>query len=116
MHWQDATTGYLNRFVHADYPGIITDMDGTISPIVDQPDAAQITPRSRELLQALSEHFELVAVVSGRSAADVHQRVGLPDLVYVGNHGLERWEDGEIIPDPLAAVSRTADRSGGRPA
>jgi len=101
MNWHDATTSYLYRFVNAEYPGIVTDMDGTISPIVDQPDAAQPTERSRELLQALNEAFELVAVVSGRSAADVSQRIGLPDLIYVGNHGLERWEDGELIPNSL---------------
>lgn len=101
MHWQNATTSYLNRFVNAERPGIITDMDGTISPIVDQPDAAQPTQRSRQLLHDLQQVFALVAVVSGRSAADVSQRVGLPDLIYVGNHGLERWEEGELIPDPL---------------
>ncbi len=76
--------------------GLVTDVDGTISPIVDQPDAAQVTPRAKTLLTALAGRLTLVAAVSGRAAADVQARVGLPGLVYVGNHGLERWADGRV--------------------
>ena len=82
--------------------GIITDVDGTVSPIVSQPDAATVTPRNRELLIKLQKKLALVAVVSGRAAADVHERVGIPELVYVGNHGLERWiGDGVDIPETV---------------
>ncbi len=82
--------------------GVITDVDGTISPIVDIPSQAHVTERSKELLTALHSHLALVAVISGRAAADVRERVGLPDLVYVGNHGLERWTDGGIVtPDAV---------------
>jgi len=84
--------------------GVITDVDGTISPIVDQPDAAQVTPRSRELLTRLEQHLALVAVVSGRAAADVRERVGIPSLVYVGNHGMERWvNDGVEVPQAISS-------------
>ncbi|GIV80847.1 MAG: hypothetical protein KatS3mg051_0201 [Anaerolineae bacterium] len=69
--------------------GLVTDVDGTISPIVADPDAAQVTPRNRALLQALAECLPLVAVISGRAVDDVRARVGISDLVYIGNHGLE---------------------------
>lgn len=83
--------------------GVITDVDGTISPIVSQPDAAAVTPRNRELLSALQKSLTLVAVISGRAAADVRERVGIPELVYVGNHGLERWVgDGVEIPEAVS--------------
>lgn len=88
--------------------GVVTDVDGTISPIVSQPDAAQVTPRSKELLSALQAKLALVAVVSGRAAADVRERVGLPGLVYVGNHGLERWTDGGIVTPEAVAQYRPA--------
>lgn len=94
--------------VHASRLGVITDVDGTISPIVDDPAAAQVTPRNRELLAALAESLPLVAVISGRAAADVQARVGLPGLVYVGNHGLERWADGVVHLAPEAATYRPA--------
>jgi trehalose 6-phosphate phosphatase len=88
--------------------GLVTDFDGTVSPIVRDPYGAQVTARSRELLRALGAALPLVAVVSGRSAADIQQRVGLPGLVYVGNHGLERWVDGQVEVHPQAAGYRPA--------
>lgn len=83
--------------------GIITDFDGVLSPIVPKPDDAMPTPRNRELLEALQKHVTLVAAVSGRAVADVRKRVGLPDLVYSGNHGLERWQDGQVVVAPAVA-------------
>jgi trehalose 6-phosphate phosphatase len=108
MHWQTATSTLLQPVVSGARVGLVTDVDGTISPIVDHPDAAQVTPRSRALLADLRPHLALVAVISGRAAADVRERVGLPDLVYVGNHGLEWWAGGRIEIAPEAAVFRPA--------
>ncbi len=105
--WQ-ADHPLLQPLLRAARPGVITDVDGTISPIVDDPDAARVTPRSRELLAALAGRLALVAVVSGRAAADVQARVGLPALVYVGNHGLERWQAGRVSLTPEAAAHRPA--------
>jgi trehalose 6-phosphate phosphatase len=85
------TLNFLPRFVTYPRIGIITDMDGTISPIVPIPEQAQPTPRNRELLAALRDCLTLVAVVSGRGAADVRKRVDLAGLVYIGNHGMDRW-------------------------
>lgn len=99
MHWKNALTGFglLNPLTATARVGLITDVDGTISPIVDQPDAAQVTARSKELLTALADRLTLVAAVSGRAAADIHGRVGVPDMLYVGNHGMERWVDGAVV-------------------
>ncbi len=108
MYWQTATTTLLQPVIRRDRLGLVTDVDGTISQIVDQPDAAQVTPRSRELLHALQAHLALVAVVSGRGVADVRRMVGLPELTYIGNHGLEWWRDGRIEIAPGAAAFRPA--------
>lgn len=88
----------LTQVVRQPRFGVISDVDGTISPIVDQPDEATITPRNKALLAELSEHIALVAAVSGRSATDIRQRINLSNVVYIGNHGFERWDDGEIQP------------------
>lgn len=98
QHWQNGLNNELKRLVNGRRFGLITDVDGTISRLVDEPDAATIVPRSRAALASLQQKLPLVAVVSGRAAADVAQRVGLPGLVYVGNHGLERWENGRLFP------------------
>jgi trehalose 6-phosphate phosphatase len=106
MHWKSSTL--LTKLVSYSRLGLITDVDGTISPIVDQPDAARVTPRCRELLQALQRHLALVAVISGRAARDVQAMVDLAGVQIVGNHGLEWWRDGQVEIAPAAAAYRPA--------
>lgn len=108
MNWQTTADDALRTFLRQPRLGLVTDVDGTISPIVADPDAAQVTPRARALLAALRPRLALVAVVSGRSAADVRERVGVPGLVAVGNHGLETWADGAVHLAPEAAAYRPA--------
>lgn len=83
-------------------------MDGTISHLVERPDEARITPRSRELLQALQPHLALIAVISGRAARDVRRIVDLPGVEMIGNHGMEWWRDGQIVIAPEALAYRPA--------
>lgn len=72
--------------------GLFTDIDGTISPIAPTPDAAELLPGVRELLVAACAEFDLVAAVSGRAALDARALVDLPQLLYIGSHGMERLE------------------------
>lgn len=88
--------------------GYVTDVDGTISPIAPTPDAAYVTDAARTSLHALSQHLALVAVISGRAADDVRQRVGVDSMTYVGNHGMEIWADGGVSAIPEAAAARPA--------
>lgn len=105
MHWRNHLT-MLNTWIHKPRVGLITDVDGTISPIVDSPDDARVTPRSRQLLTQLQTQLAVVGVVSGRAVADVARRVGIPDLVYMGNHGMEHWQDGQAVVAPEIAEFR----------
>lgn len=101
MYWREALETHLRKLVSGERVGLITDMDGTISPIVSIPSEARPTPHSRKLLAALNQRLALVAVISGRSAVDVARRVELPELIYIGNHGLERWRSGHLEVSPL---------------
>ncbi len=66
------------------------DYDGTLAPIASRPEDAQLAPATREVLARLAARPDTdVAVVSGRALEDVRERVGLADLYYAGNHGLE---------------------------
>ena len=47
------------------------------------------------LKQALAT-FDLVAAVSGRTAIDARRMVGLPGLLYIGNHGLEHLSEDDM--------------------
>jgi trehalose 6-phosphate phosphatase len=65
------------------------DFDGTLSPIVADRDAARMRKRTAQLLTRLCALYP-VAVISGRSRADVAARLqGVPVAYVVGNHGLE---------------------------
>lgn len=91
--------------------GLVTDVDGTISPIVPRPEDAAVLPRARDSLRGLAQMLELVGVVSGRRAADARAMVGLDGLSYVGNHGLEMWTPAggaEIVPEARPWVARLA--------
>lgn len=105
MYWENAKTELLEA-IGKSRLGLVSDVDGTLSSIVDVPDKARVTPRNLELLAALQAQLTLTAVISGRSAGDVYQRVGLPGLVYIGNHGMERWQDGKVNVSAAAAAFR----------
>lgn len=80
--------------------GLITDIDGTLSPIAPTPADAQVLPACRAALEQLVDHI-FVAAVSGRAAEDARRMVNVAGMVYVGNHGLERWTPAglELAPE-----------------
>lgn len=82
---------------------LLSDVDGTISPLAATPWQARITPRARDLLARLSTHI-VVGLISGRDLGDLQRMVGLPDLVYVGLHGLAWRIAGadELVPEAAA--------------
>jgi trehalose 6-phosphate phosphatase len=67
---------------------VFYDFDGTLSDIVNDPDAAKLVAGAAEALVKLAAQCP-VAVLSGRDLADVSERVGLPGLWYAGSHGFE---------------------------
>ncbi len=86
----------LSRFCGSSHRGLFSDVDGTLSHIVPNPDEATVSPNLRGLLSGLSQRLDVVAVISGRRAEQARQMIGLPNLVYVGNHGWEWWQDGAL--------------------
>jgi trehalose 6-phosphate phosphatase len=79
------------------------DFDGTLAPIVPDPGDAQMPDETRGVLEALAARRGVtLAVVSGRSLADLQSRVGL-DVILAGNHGLEIAAKGSELRNPNAA-------------
>jgi trehalose 6-phosphate phosphatase len=68
---------------------ILLDVDGVLAPIVPRPEDARVPPETQDELRRLHGRYALVACVSGRAGGDACRIVGVPELVYVGNHGLE---------------------------
>jgi len=65
------------------------DFDGTLCPIVRDPEQAELRASTRRLLGELTSIYPVV-VISGRSLGDVRRRLDGLDLAgVIGNHGLE---------------------------
>jgi trehalose 6-phosphate phosphatase len=84
---------------------ILTDVDGTLAPIVERAEDAAVPAAAREALAALSERFALVGCISGRRAEEARRLVGLDSLAYAGNHGLELLMPGEATPQPDPSIA-----------
>lgn len=70
---------------------VVSDFDGTLSNIVNDPWGASILPLGRRALRTLSRLDSVhVVVLTGRSSRDVAARVRVGGIAYVGNHGMER--------------------------
>ncbi|MDD5492897.1 MAG: trehalose-phosphatase [bacterium] len=69
---------------------LLLDYDGTLTPIAPRPEKALLQPRIRTLLKKVASHPRcLLAIVSGRSLADLKKMVKIKNIIYAGNHGLE---------------------------
>ncbi len=65
---------------------VFLDFDGTLTPIVDRPELAEISSDMRESVRRLGQCCTL-AIVSGRDLVDVRAKVGIDEVFYAGSHG-----------------------------
>ncbi len=84
-HWKRLEKGLEGRFIW-----LFLDYDGTLAPIARTPEMAVMPKGTKGLLRRLSKKSNCrIAVVSGRALRDISRRIGLKNIVYVGNHGFE---------------------------
>ena len=91
--------------------GLFLDLDGTLAEIVPRPEQTSVRPVVPRTLRLLQGRLALVAVVTGRPALQARDILGVEELVYAGNHGLELLQEGrlEVAQEArghLEAVSR----------
>jgi trehalose 6-phosphate phosphatase len=90
---------------------LLCDFDGTLAPIVDEPSAARPLHGAPTLLGRLAGRFGTVAVVSGRPAAFLADRMSAstgagwgPRVELIGLYGMEAvGPDGTVRPDERVA-------------
>jgi len=87
------------------------DFDGTLAPIVDDPEAAAPLEGTLDLLGRLAGRFAAVALVSGRPAGWLAERAAAPGVRYLGLYGLEEVVDGLVHAAPEAEAVRPAARA-----
>lgn len=101
--WPDVA----RRLRSAEHVLLLSDYDGTLTPIVERPELAELPPQTREVLERLVRRHNLtVGIISGRALGDLKARLGLEGIVYAGNHGLEMEGPGLWFVNPLAEEIR----------
>jgi trehalose 6-phosphate phosphatase len=86
------------------------DFDGTLAPIIDNPEEAYAHPAAVAALARLGPLVKVIAVITGRPARTAVQLggfqgvAGLASMVVLGQYGIERWDaatdEFSIPPEP----------------
>jgi trehalose-phosphatase len=84
--WQEIS----ERVRAADQVLLLSDFDGTLSPIAGRPEEAVLPHDTRRAIEGLATAQRVgMAVISGRALSDIKKKMGIRGITYVGNHGIE---------------------------
>ncbi|MDO8615276.1 MAG: trehalose-phosphatase [Dehalococcoidia bacterium] len=91
--------------------GLISDIDGTLAPIVPDPEDARVAESTLVLLRQLTEKGVRLAFITGRTLEKARSMAGVEGAAFAANHGLNIWVDGALeTPDGLGEyVPRAQD-------
>jgi alpha,alpha-trehalose-phosphate synthase [UDP-forming]/trehalose-phosphatase len=84
---------------------LFLDYDGTLTPIVDLPEKANLSNKMRNILVTLHKKVPM-AIISGRSINDIKQRVNIDKIIYAGNHGAEIWDGKKLVVGQQLSVKK----------
>lgn len=116
----------LNKFAfikeNPDESIIFTDVDGTLSEIAQNPAAAVVAPKMKNIIAALADIYQVVAI-SGRPSPAIKEMIGSENIIYIGSHGRERLGadkrsakdsslDNQVIEEIKAAAAALAPIKG----
>jgi len=104
--WKNSDT-ISNRLASATGLLVTLDFDGTLAALAETPDQARLKPEFKSSLKALAALYGVsVFILSGRTLESVRRLVGLRNLYYGGNHGIEIKGPGFAWRDAGAAKVR----------
>jgi trehalose-phosphatase len=112
IRWSEDRDDLVRRLAAPSRLLVASDFDGTLAPIAATPDEARLPGATLALLAQIAALPGVrVAIVSGRSIRDLADRVPIPGILLVGNHGLEMRGLG-LDGERAAARSLRADLDG----
>ncbi|XP_062552461.1 uncharacterized protein LOC134217668 [Armigeres subalbatus] len=66
------------------------DFDGTLAELTSHPNLSAMSPEMKQTLENIANSGRVfVTIISGRDVDGVKEKVGIKNIVYSGNHGLE---------------------------
>eukprot|EP01018_Ginkgo_biloba_P038277 Gb_27538 [translate_table: standard] len=90
---------------------VFLDYDGTLSPIVEDPDQAYMSDAMRDTVRNVARYFP-TAIISGRCRDKVYEFVQLAELYYAGSHGMDIMGPAKGSRGYKAKCFRTSDKKG----
>ncbi|MFQ5521000.1 MAG: trehalose-phosphatase [Candidatus Methylomirabilia bacterium] len=91
---------------------LLTDYDGTLTPLVAEPEEAWLPAAVQTDLRLLAQSPRVrVGIISGRDLHDLRTRVGVPEVIYAGCHGLEVEGPSISFTHPEAEAQRQTLRA-----
>ncbi len=81
----------VNELFHAREKTILlTDFDGTLTPIQKHPDLVNLSEEIRQILIKYSQDKAIfLGIITGRSLKQIKKLVNISEILYVANHGIE---------------------------
>ncbi len=114
----DAGVRALDALLHRPSETMVSlDFDGTLAPIVDDPEQAYANPDAVSALGRLGQLVGAIVLITGRPArmavklGRFAETPGLESMVVLGQYGVERWNaagDEYVIPPEPAEVTAVA--------
>ena len=104
MKYLFANWDNLEKHIANKHLMLFFDYDGALTPIVESPDKALISQKTGDLLKKLSINPGCtVAIVTGRAAKDIKRKIGIKNIIYASNHGLQMQGPKISFAAPLPA-------------
>ena len=86
----DDKDGIIEEVRSKDHRAFLLDYDGTLTPIVRDPQKASLSPKYRKVIASLiDDEKNFVCIISGRTIQQLEGFIGLKGVVLAGNHGME---------------------------
>ncbi|UCC16218.1 MAG: trehalose-phosphatase [Dehalococcoidales bacterium] len=94
---------FSSEILAASHTLLLSDYDGTLTPIVGRPQDAVLSNSMGTKLRTLINYPDFsIGIISGRSLPEIKEMVRIQGIYYAGNHGLEIDGPGLIYINPQA--------------
>lgn len=90
---------------------VFLDYDGTLSPIVEDPEQAYMSDTMRSAVQEVAKYFP-TAIISGRCRDKVYDFVRLAEIYYAGSHGMDIMAPARAFNASKNGSQKTRDKKG----